>query len=166
MSVELNEPKKQVKQANQEIQQNKEEEKDVVELQKNLSLMVKRAKDEQVKWKEENDSIHPLPPFFQEEMNSRGIRRGWRGTPLFVANFNSGCGKNIVTATELRQNTGGQGLKRRNLFHVRLMPAMQNWCLHGGRWEKDFEGCSKCIHCNKCVASGNDEGWKLLQAHA
>ena len=36
----------------------------------------------------------------------------------------------------------------------------------GGRWEKDFEGCSKCIHCNKCVASGNDEDWKVFQAHA
>ena len=36
----------------------------------------------------------------------------------------------------------------------------------GGRWEKDFEGCSKCIHCNKCVASGNDEDWKTFQAHA
>ena len=52
LSVELNVPKKQVKQVNQEDQHNKEEEKDAVELQKNLSLMVKRVKEEQVKWKE------------------------------------------------------------------------------------------------------------------
>ena len=45
LSVELNEPKKQVKQANQEAQQNKEEEEDVVELQKNLSLMVKKSEE-------------------------------------------------------------------------------------------------------------------------
>ena len=36
----------------------------------------------------------------------------------------------------------------------------------GGRWEKDFGGCSKCIHCTKCVASGNDEDWEAFQSHA
>ena len=30
----------------------------------------------------------------------------------------------------------------------------------------DFEGCSKCMHCNKCVASGNDEDWEIFQTHA
>ena len=35
-----------------------------------------------------------------------------------------------------------------------------------GRWEKYFEGCSKCIHCNKCVASGNDKDWEIFQPHA
>ena len=45
LSVELNEPKKQAKQANQEAQQKKEEEKDVVELQRKLSIMVKRVSE-------------------------------------------------------------------------------------------------------------------------
>ena len=36
----------------------------------------------------------------------------------------------------------------------------------GGRWEKVFGGCSKCIHCTKCVASGNDEDWETFQSHA
>ena len=51
--MELDQPKKQVKQVTQEAQQSKEEELDTVELQKKLANMVMKVKDEQTKWKEE-----------------------------------------------------------------------------------------------------------------
>ena len=36
----------------------------------------------------------------------------------------------------------------------------------GGRWEKVFEGCSECVRCGECVASGSGGGWKLFRARA
>ena len=84
LSVELNEPKKQVKQVTQEVQQSKEEGIDAAELQKKLANMVKRVKDEQAKWKEERLSAQSTPPpFFQEEMDSRGNQDEGRGEHQF-----------------------------------------------------------------------------------
>ena len=90
LSVELNESKKQVKQVTQEVQQSNEEEIDATELQKKLANMVKRVKDEQVNWKEERSSAQlPPPPFFQEEMNSRGIKTRVAGNIAFRGRFQS-----------------------------------------------------------------------------
>ena len=90
LSVELNEPKKQVKQVTQEAQQSKEEEMDAAELQKKLANMVKKVKDEQAKWKEEKLSAQqPPPPFFQEEMDSRGIKTKVAGNIAFRGRFQS-----------------------------------------------------------------------------
>ena len=169
LSGELNEPKKQVIQANQEAQQNKKEEEDAVELQKNLSLTVKRVKSEQVKWKEEQESIHPHPPppFFQEEMNLRGIKVRVAGNIAFHGQFQ------IWLQDEYRhsnrappQHWVDRACKGENGSTCAKCPRCRLGVCMGRRWEKDFEGCSKCIHCNKCVASGNDEEWKTFQAHA
>ena len=74
---------------------------------------------------------------------------------------------NIATATELRHNTELTGLvKERTVQTCAKCPRCRVGVCMGGRWEKYFEGCSKCIHCNKCVASGNDEDWKTFQVHA
>ena len=35
----------------------------------------------------------------------------------------------------------------------------------GGRCEKEFGGCSKYIHCARCVASWSDEDWEIFQLH-
>ena len=69
-----------------------------MERRKRKHNMVKKVKDEQVKWKE-SALPPPPPPFFQEEMNSR-------------ADFKAGCRTNTVTATEPRLNTGLTGLAR------------------------------------------------------
>ena len=168
LSVELNEPKKQVKQANQETQQNKEEEKDVVELQRKLSIMVKRVKDEQVKWREEKESIHPPPPppFFQEEMNLRGIKMRDAGNITFRDKFQSWLQDEYRHSNRAPpQRWVDRTCKGENCACAKCPRCRIGVCI-GGRWEKDFEGCSKCIHCNKCVASGNDEDWKTIQVHA
>ena len=54
LSVDLNEPKKQVKQVTQEFQQSKEEEMDAAELQTKLANMVRRVKDDQANGKRKN----------------------------------------------------------------------------------------------------------------
>ena len=66
LSVELNEPRKQVKQATQESQQRKEEGIDAAELQKKLANVVKKTKVEQAKWKDEKLRAQP-PPFFRKK---------------------------------------------------------------------------------------------------
>ena len=35
----------------------------------------------------------------------------------------------------------------------------------GRRWEKDFGGCRKCIHCARCVACWCDEDSEIFQLH-
>ena len=47
--------------------------------------------------------------------------------------------------------------KRENCSTCAKCPRCRVGLCVGGRWEKEFEGCSKCTHCNKCVASGNDD---------
>ena len=63
---------------------------DAAELQKKLANMVKKVKDEQAKWKEEKLSAQqPPPPFFQEEMDSRGIKTKVAGNIAFRGRFQS-----------------------------------------------------------------------------
>ena len=167
LSVELNEPKKQAKQANQEAQQNKEEEKDVVELQRKLSIMVKRVKDEQVKWKEEKESIHPPPPppFFQEETNLRGIKMRVAVNIAFRGKFQSWLQDEYRHSNRAPpQHWVDKACKGENSSTCAKCPRCRIGVCMGGRWEKYFEGCSKCIHCNKSVASGNDEDWKTFSS--
>ena len=126
-------------------------------------------KDEQVKWKEERESIHPPPPppFFQEEMNLRGIKMRVAGNIAFRGRFHSWLRDEYSRSNRAPpQQWVDRACKGENCSTCAKCPRCRIGVCMGGRWEKDFEGCSKCIHCNKCVASGNDEDWKILQTHA
>ena len=168
LSVELNVPKKQVKQVTQEAQQSKEEGMDVVELQKKFENMVKKVKDEQAKWKEEKFSAQPPPhPFFQEEMDSRGIKMRVAGNIAFRGRFQSWLQDEYRYSNRAPpQHWVDRASKGENCSTCAKCPSCRIGLCMGARWEKDFEGCSKYIHCNKCVASGNHEDWKKFQAQA
>ena len=60
LSVELNDPRKQVKQATQESQQRKEEGIDAAELQKKLANMVKQRKMNKPNGKKKKNCVHNL----------------------------------------------------------------------------------------------------------
>ena len=79
---------------------------DVTDLQKKLANMVKTAKVEQMKWKEERFLAQPPPPpFFQAEMDLRGIKTRVAGNIAFRGRFQSWLQDRIpLTATELRRN--------------------------------------------------------------
>ena len=73
---------------------------DATDLQKKLTEMVKTAKEEQIRWKEERfNAPLPPPPFFYAEMEQRGIKTTVSGNVAF-----RGCRTNTVTAPELRHN--------------------------------------------------------------
>ena len=84
-----------------------------------------------------------------------------------MADFKAGCRMNTATATELRHNTGLTGLvKEKTVQHapnVRDAELVSAWEDAGKKTSKD---AAKCIHCNKCMASGNDEDWETFQTHA
>ena len=130
--------------------------------------MVKRPKIEQMKSKEERLLAQPPPPpFFQEEMDSRGIKTRVAGNITFRGRFQSWLQNEYCNSNRAPpQNWKDRACKRENCSTCAKCPRCRMGLCLGGRWEKDFEGCSKCIHCNKCVASGNDEDWEIFQIHA
>ena len=157
LSVALNESKKQTKKVTQEAPQSEEEEMDVAERQKKLASMVKKVKDEQVKWKEEkkNELPPPPPPFFQEGMNSRGIKVRVAGNITFRGRFHSWLQEEYIHSNRAPpQLWVDRTCNRENCATCAKCPRCRVGVCMGRRWEKDFEGCSKCVHCNKCVASG------------
>ena len=107
------------------------------------------------------------PSFFQEEMDWRGIKTRVAGNIAFCGSFQSWLQNEYRYSNRAppqrwmdRSCKGENCSTCANCVRCRLV-----LCL-GGRWEKDFEGCSKCTHCNKCVASGNDEDWEIFHTQA
>ena len=80
-----------------------------------------------------------------------------------MASFKAGCRINTATVIELRLGTGWTGLAKEKI--VRPAPNVRDAEMVSA-WEdagkKTLKECSKCIHCNKCVASGNDEDWESI----
>ena len=140
LSVALNESKKQAKKVTQEAPQSKEEEMDVAELQKKLASMVKRVKDEQVKWKEEKKKSElppPPPPFFQEEMNSRGIKVRVAGNITFRGRFHSWLQDEYIHSNRAPpQHWVDRACKGQNYATCAKCPRCRIGVCMGGRWEK------------------------------
>ena len=138
LSVELNEPRKQVKQATQESQQRKEEGMDAAERQKKLANMVKKAKVEQGKWKEERSSAQPPPrPFFQEEMDSRGIKMRVAGNIAFRGRFQSWLQDEYRYSNRAPpQYWIDRACKGENCSTCAKCPRCRIGLCMGGRWEK------------------------------
>ena len=121
------------------------------------------------KWKEERLLAQPppLPFFFQEEMDLRGIKTRVAGSIAFRGRFRSWlqdeyrCSNRAPPQGWMDRSCNGE-----NCSTCAKCPRCRIGLCVGRRWEKDFEGCSKCINCTKCVASGNDEDSEIFQTPA
>ena len=140
---------------------------DATDLQKKLTEMVKTAKAEQTRWKEERSVAQPPPPpFFHAEMEQRGIKTTVSGNVAFRGRFQSLLQDEYRYSTRAPpQQLMDRSCKGENCSTCAKCVRCLGSCL-GGRWEKDFGRCSRCIHCTKCVASGNDEDWETFQSRA
>ena len=96
--------------------------------------------------------------YFSRKWTKGTSRRTLRVRLRFAANSKIGHRTNINTETEPRHKNRWTARAEDRI--ATLVPsacaAEISLCL-GGHWERDFGGCSKCIHCAKCVASGCDE---------
>ena len=135
LSVELNVPKKQVKQGNQEDQQNKEKVKGCGRTTEEFVSHGKKSEGrtsqmERRKRKHASSSAASVPSRRNEFERNKDERSwhhcfSWQISKLVAGRISS---QQQSSATTL----GRQDLQRRKLFNVRQMSVMQNWCLHGG----------------------------------
>ena len=116
-----------------------------------------------------NDCLRNLRRFlfFQEEMDLRGIKTRVAGSIAFRGRFRSWlqdeyrCSNRAPPQGWMDRSCNGE-----NCSTCAKCPRCRIGLCVGRRWEKDFEGCSKCINCTKCVASGNDEDSEIFQTPA